>query len=113
MASFGSVTKAMDCAIALQQAFAKHSESMPEPLHVRVGLNAGEPIEEDGDLFGSMVIMASRICDHAVAGQILAANVVSELAAGKDFLFSDLSETELRGFEDPIKLWDLRWQEHD
>ena len=44
-------------------------------------------------------------------GQILAANVVRELAAGKDFLFADLGETELRGFEDPIKLWELRWQE--
>ena len=55
MASFGSVTSAMECAIALQRAFAAHTESMPEPLHVRVGLNAGEPIEEDGDLFGATV----------------------------------------------------------
>ena len=28
-------------------------------------------------------------------------------------LFSDLGETELRGFEDPVKLWELRWQERD
>jgi adenylate cyclase len=58
MASFRSVTSAMECAIALQRALASHTESMPEPLHVRVGLNAGEPIEEDGDLFGSTVILA-------------------------------------------------------
>jgi pimeloyl-ACP methyl ester carboxylesterase len=57
MASFASITRAMDCAIALQRAFASHEG---EPLQVRVGLNAGEPIEEDGDLFGSTVIMASR-----------------------------------------------------
>ena len=44
-------------------------------------------------------------------GQILAANVVRELAAGKQFLFADLGETELRGFEDPVKLWELRWEE--
>ena len=68
MASFGSVTKAMDCAIALQRAFAAHEG---EPLDVRVGLNAGEPIEEDGDLFGSTVIMASRIAAKAGAGEIL------------------------------------------
>lgn len=37
----------MDCAIALQRAFSTHTESMPEPLHVRVGLNAGEPMEQD------------------------------------------------------------------
>jgi hypothetical protein len=55
MASFGSVTKAVECAIALQRAFA---EREGEPLNVRVGLNAGEPIEEDGDLFGATVILA-------------------------------------------------------
>ena len=68
MASFGSVTKAMDCAIELQRAFAAHEG---EPLHVRVGLNSGEPIEEDGDLFGSTVIMASRITAKAGVGEIL------------------------------------------
>ena len=58
MASFGSVTKSVECAIALQRAF---SEREGEPLSVRVGLNAGEPIEEEGDLFGATVILASRI----------------------------------------------------
>ncbi len=52
-----------------------------------------------------------RIRDHANAGQIVASNVVRELAAGKHFLFADLGETELRGFEDPVKLWALRWEE--
>ena len=42
MASFGSVTKAVECAVALQKAFAGHEG---EALNVRVGLNAGEPIE--------------------------------------------------------------------
>ncbi len=52
MASLGSVTKAIECAVALQRAFAQHSDTADEPLSVRVGLNAGEPIAEDGDLFG-------------------------------------------------------------
>ncbi len=57
MASFGSVTKAVECAIALQRAFAGR---VGEPLSLRVGLNAGELIEEDGDLFGATVILASH-----------------------------------------------------
>ena len=84
MASFGSVTKAMDCAIALQRAFAAHTESMPEPLHVRVGLNAGEPIEEDGDLFGSTVILASRIAAKAGAGEILIPEPLRHLLVGQE-----------------------------
>ena len=38
-------------------------------------------------------------------------NVASELAKGKDFMFADLGETELRGFEDPVRLYELRWRE--
>jgi len=44
------VTKAVDCAIALQREFARHEG---ERLQARVGLNVGERNEEDGDLLGS------------------------------------------------------------
>ena len=112
MASFSTASSALDAAIAIQRGVAEHKEANPDsPLAVYVGLNAGEPIAEDDDLFGTSINLAARICDHAEAGQILAANVVRELAAGKQFLFADLGETELRGFEDPVKLWELRWQE--
>ncbi|MBE0610184.1 MAG: adenylate/guanylate cyclase domain-containing protein, partial [Dehalococcoidia bacterium] len=78
---------------------------------VRVGINAGEPIAEDDDLFGTAVIAAARIASMAAGGEILVANVVRELVAGKGFLFSDRGEQALRGLEDPVRLWDLRWQE--
>ena len=111
MASFASVTKAMDCAIALQRAFAAHTESMPEPLHVRVGLNAGEPIEEDGDLFGSTVIMASRIAAKAGAGEILIPETLRHLLTGKSFIYADRGETMLKGFEEAVRLYEVRWRE--
>ena len=111
MASFSSATKALECAIAMQRAFAHHNETAEEPIKVRIGLNAGEPIAEDDDLFGTAVNLAARICGHAEAGQILAPIVVRELAAGKQFMFADLGETELRGFEDPVRLYEVRWQE--
>ena len=111
MASFSSATKALECAIAMQRAFAERNESAKEPIMVRVGLNAGEPIAEDDDLFGTAVNLAARICSQAEAGQILAPIVVRELAAGKQFMFADLGETELRGFEDPVRLYELRWRE--
>jgi class 3 adenylate cyclase len=111
MASFGSVTSAMDCAIALQRAFAAHTDSMPEPLHVRVGLNAGEPIEEDGDLFGATVILASRIAAKAGAGEILVPDTVRGLLSGKNFLFGDRGEFVPKGFDETVRLWDVRWKE--
>jgi class 3 adenylate cyclase/alpha-beta hydrolase superfamily lysophospholipase len=109
MASFGSASNALECAIALQRAFAARNATAAVPIRVRVGLNTGEPIAEDGDLFGASVTMASRICGKAEPEQILAANVVRELAAGKRFLFADHGDVVLRGFEDPVRLYELNW----
>jgi class 3 adenylate cyclase/pimeloyl-ACP methyl ester carboxylesterase len=118
LASFSSATKALECAIAIQSSFAERNESAEEPIKVRIGLNAGEPIAEDdpsgrGDLFGTAVNIAARIAAKAEAGEILASNVVRELVAGKEFLFSDRGETELRGFEDPVRVYEVRWRESD
>jgi class 3 adenylate cyclase len=110
LASFGSVTKAVECAIALQKGFAEWNAGGSEPLHVRVGLNAGEPIEEEGDLFGSTVILASRIASAAKGGEILAADVVHGLCSGKPFAFSDRGEQALRGFENPVRLFEISWR---
>ncbi len=118
MASFATASSALECAIVIQRGVAAHKEEHPDsPLGVYVGLNAGEPIAEGDpegriDLFGTSVDLAARLVDHAQPGQIIVSDVVRQLAAGKDFLFSDLGETELRGFEDPVKLWELRWEEH-
>jgi class 3 adenylate cyclase len=111
MASFGSVTKAVESAIALQRAFAAHTESMPEPLHVRVGLNAGEPIAEEGDLFGATVILAARIAAQAGAGEILIPEPVRHLLAGKGFVFSDKGEFVPKGFDDAVRLYEVRWRD--
>jgi class 3 adenylate cyclase/pimeloyl-ACP methyl ester carboxylesterase len=109
MASFGSATRALECAVAIQKAFADRNATTAEPLSVRVGLSAGEPIAEDEDLFGTSVILASRIAGQAKGGEIVLANVVRELAAGKGFLFGDRGEAKLRGFDEPVRLYELRW----
>ncbi len=111
MASFPAVSRALECAIAVQRAFAQHNEQNEAgvPINVRIGLNVGEPVREGGDLFGVAVQLARRICDQADPGQILASNVVRELVAGKGFLFADRGESALRGFEDAVRLYEVRW----
>jgi class 3 adenylate cyclase len=78
---------------------------------VRVGLNAGEPIEEDGDLFGSTVILAARIAAAAQGGEVLASMAVRELCAGKGFAFADRGEQAMRGFEDPVRVFEVSWRD--
>ncbi len=118
MASFATASKALACATAIQTTFAEHNEAaaarpstgsgLAEVIRVRIGLNAGEPVAEEEDLFGTAVQLAARVCAQAEPGQVLAANVVRELAAGKPFLFSDQGDVVLRGFEDPVRLYEVR-----
>jgi class 3 adenylate cyclase/pimeloyl-ACP methyl ester carboxylesterase len=116
MASFSSATKALECAIAMQRAFAEHNVSAEEPILVRIGLNAGEPIAEDdpdgrSDLFGTAVNEAARITATAKGGEILVSDVVRQLVKGKDFLFSDVGERQLKGFDEPVRLFEVGWRE--
>ncbi|MBI2913915.1 MAG: adenylate/guanylate cyclase domain-containing protein, partial [Chloroflexi bacterium] len=115
MASFGSVTKAVECAVALQRAFDEWNTGVgaphDAPLLVRCGLNAGEPIEEEGDLFGATVILASPIAAKAEGGEILVADTVRGLCSGKGFLFADRGEFVAKGFEEPVRLFEVRWRE--
>jgi class 3 adenylate cyclase len=108
MASFPSASQALQCAITIQQAVAALADT---PLRVRVGLNAGEPIAEEQDLFGTAVQLAARVCAKAEPGEILIPEGVRHLVAGKGFLFSDRGDVVLRGFEDPVRLYEVRWRE--
>ncbi len=113
MTSFSSATKALECAIDIQGAFAERNESAEEPIKVRIGLNAGEPIAEDDDLYGTAVNLAARIAAQAEGGEILASEAVRQIVAGKKFPFSDRGETELRGFEDRVHIYQVSWRVED
>jgi class 3 adenylate cyclase len=107
MASFPSASGALSCAVAIQHRVAAHNDP---GLRVHIGLNAGEPIAEDADLFGAAVQLARRICDQAVAGEILVSDVVRQLTAGKAFAFHDRGEFVAKGFEEPVRVYEVTWQ---
>ena len=107
IASFPSATRALECAVAVQRAMAV----APHELRVRIGVNAGEPIAEGGDLFGTAMNLAARVAASAAGGEILVADVVRQLAAGKGFRFVDRGEVALRGFAAPVRISELLWAE--
>jgi class 3 adenylate cyclase len=110
-AAFTSASSAVECAMAIQQAFAKHNQEHPiHPMHVRIGINAGEPIVTEGRLFGAAVHTAFRICDRAQPGQILISDVIHQLVVGKDYAFADRGRVALRGFPGRLRLYEVRWQ---
>ena len=111
MASFSSASNAVDAAIAIQRAVAKYNRQSPTvPLEVRIGLNAGEPIVEENDLFGTTVQIASRICSLASKDQIYVSNVVKELSAGKPYKFENLGDHSLKGITQPQTIFEVLWR---
>ena len=109
MASFVSPSNAIGCSVAVQKALEDHNEAAPRPIEVRIGMSAGEPVGQAKDLFGTVVQLASRVCDTASAGEILVANVVRELCAGKPISFVDRGEAQFKGFADPIRIHAVDW----
>jgi class 3 adenylate cyclase len=110
MASFASVQDALRAAVRIQRGFASHNASRPEArLRVRIGVSAGEPVAEGGDLFGAAVQLAARLCAYATPSTIVASSVIADLAIGKGFAFGDRREVQLRGFPAPIPACDVEW----
>ncbi len=79
------------------------------PIRLRIGINAGEPVEEDGDLHGASVVIAKRLESAAPENGILVSDVVKQMVMGKDFEFVDQGEVALKGFDEPVRAWAVEW----
>ncbi|MGE5374393.1 MAG: nickel-binding protein [Bacteroidota bacterium] len=111
MTSFANVEDAVNCAITVQRGFADHNRHTPEEdMHVRIGLSAGEPVEEDGDFFGSAVQLAARICAHTEPDHILVAQVVRDECKSHPDDFVNQGEITPKGFTTPICVHEVRWE---
>ncbi|MGZ8478274.1 MAG: nickel-binding protein [Candidatus Binatia bacterium] len=112
MASFASVTDSVECAVNIQKAFAAYNQKNIEtPLNLRIGLSAGEPIEEHGDLFGKAVQLSARLCALAEPDRILVDQVVLDHWQGKDLPLSDLGEVTPKGFDHAVRVYELKYEE--
>ena len=112
MVSFTSASQAVACAVAMQRAFESHNQQHPDtPINVRIGICAGEPVEEDQRLFGSTVQLTARICGACEPDKILVAPVIRDLCMGKPFSFVDMGKKTLKGFNQPQRLFEVIWQQ--
>ena len=99
LVSFGSNTAALHFALEVQ------AETDSDSLQLRIGMAAGEPIEEGGDIHGAVVAYASRVADLGGAGEIVASDAVRQLAMGKGFEFTPMGQFDLKGFDEPANVW--------
>ena len=114
MAAFPNVGQAVRSAISLQQQLAAHNEENPDrPIHVRIGLNAGVPVDRSGDLFGITVQLAARVCAQADAKQILASGIIHELCDDPDLLsaYREFGRVQAKGFQYAVSLFEINWDD--
>ena len=113
MASFTSTSDALMCSVYIQKSFDVHNKEVPEDeMHIRIGMSSGEPVEEDGDLFGTTVQLASRLCNHSEPDKILISQIVRDLCEDQKFIFSHLDNVNLKGFDKSIGVYEVNWQEY-
>ena len=106
LACFNTVSQAMDCAVTIQQGFAAIDDHRPGG-RVTIGISAGEPVDRDQDIYGAVVNLAARICGHAEPGQTLVSAAVKEMSIGKSLDFIDRGPIALKGFDDPVRLYQV------
>ena len=105
MVSFTSPVAAVSCAVAMQRALAESEH------RIRVGVHAGEPVQEGDDYFGTPVVVAKRLCDRAEGGQILATELLAGLVGTRGgFQFLPRGRLALKGLSEPVATVEVRWQ---
>ena len=103
MATFRSAVDAVRCGLAVQRSTAD------TPLQVRIGLHAGEPIADEGDVFGTVVNVASRLCGAAQPGDVLLSEVTRALVGSRGgFDFADVGPLHLKGLNEPVLCFRVR-----
>jgi class 3 adenylate cyclase/peroxiredoxin len=116
MLAFTSSVKALSCAIVMQQSV-EHDDpqSAWRRLNLRIGVNVGEAIADDvDDFFGTAVVIAKRLCDHAQGGQVLVSETVRSLVGSRGgFTFRPLGPTRLKGLAEPVAAYEVGWRRTD
>jgi adenylate cyclase len=110
MAEFSSAVDAVDCAIAIQRAMAEREagHAALERLRYRIGVNLGDVIEENGDIFGDGVNLATRLEALAEPGDVAVSGTVHDQVEGKvGVVFTDVGRHTVKNMARPVQVW--RW----
>jgi adenylate cyclase len=108
LADFDDVVAAARCAAALRDAVAQTNQTLPEEQRfaMRIGLNFGDIIAEESDIFGDGVNIAARVEALAKPGSVYVSEIVHQQVADKvDFEFEDLGPKSLKNIARPIRVF--------
>ena len=110
LAEFPSVVEAVACAVELQKTATERNRCLGsgEQAVFRIGIHAGDIIEDDDDIFGDGVNIASRLEGIAAPGSIAISGKVFEEVDGRlDLAFKDRGLKTLKNIQRPVKVFEI------
>jgi adenylate cyclase len=113
---FPSVVEAVQCAIEVQHAMPARNSGIPEHRRIqfRVGINLGDIIPDEGDIYGDGVNIAARLEALAEPGGICISRVARDAIAGKlPVTFEDMGEQHVKNITKPVRAFRVRYADED
>ena len=110
LAEFASVVDAVKCAVAFQEGMAERNSGTHEDRRIdfRIGVNLGDVIVQDDDVFGDGVNVAARLEGLAEPGGVVVSGTVHEHVRAKlDFSFDDLGSQEVKNIAEPVRAYTI------
>jgi class 3 adenylate cyclase len=111
LAEFASVVDAVRCAIEIQRGMAEREPEVSEERRIRfrIGINLGDVIVEEHDIFGDGVNVAARLEALAEPGSICVSRVVRDQVRDKlNYAFEDMGEQSVKNITRPVRVYALR-----
>ncbi len=109
MATFDEADRAVSCSRSIQSGIDAFNMASAEKLNLRIGMDAGEPVAENDDLFGSTVQLAARLTAAADADTTFVTQAIRDLAP-TDVRILERGNRELKGFSDPVPVFEVAWR---
>ncbi len=111
LAEFASVLSVIDCAVKIQEVLAEENAKLDEEqrLFLRIGINVGDVMVKDGDIFGDGVNIAARLESLAEPGGICVSRGVRDhLRKHPIVVFADLGEQKVKNIAQPVRAFKVR-----
>ena len=111
LAEFASVVDAVSCAVEVQEGMRDRNAGTPEDrrIVIRIGINLGDVIVQDGDVYGDGVNIAARLESLADPGSVCVSSAVYEQIKGKlDVGFHDMGPQRVKNISEPVHAYALQ-----
>lgn len=111
LVEFASAVDAVRCADEIQRCMAERNATIPEDhwVEFRIGINVGDVIFDEGDIYGDGVNIAARVESLASPGAICLSEDAYKQVKGKLSLdVSDMGEQQLKNIAQPVRVYGVR-----